>query len=140
MKGLLFQPKIALVLALALPLCAVAEEGDYTSKLTNKSKENGGTGYTLVQDRTWGEPTCVVDTGSKELKPGDSTNLSIKKGCKWGGVQYKIMKEGDNSDVGRLSHSFRDGTFTIEITSECQNTGCDFYDLNPQQVRENKPQ
>lgn len=135
MKGFL---KVAVMAAIAIPFYAAAAD-NITSKLTNKSNENNGPNYTLVQDKTLGEGGCVVDAGSKKVAPGESTTLTIKNGCTWGVVVYKVMK-GDNSEVAQLSHSYRDGNFSIQVNAKCQDKDCVFYDLNPQQVRDTQTQ
>jgi len=124
-----------LVLATLLSSCVLATEGDHTSKLNNETKQQSGEPFYLVQDKVWSEYGCVLDSGSKRVNPGESTVLKIKKGCKWGGVQYKVFKASNNEDMGYLAHSFRDGTFNIEVTAPCGPSGCNFYDLSPEQNR-----
>lgn len=128
MKSLLFSSIVF------LPVYAIADD-NLSSTLTNRSKQSGSEGYTLVQEKTWGEKDCVKVEGSEKLNPGDSNKLKIKKGCDWGGVGYKIVAVKDNQEVGRLGHSFHGGDFSIDITADCKGTECNFYDLNPVQNR-----
>jgi hypothetical protein len=128
LKGFLFG------LALLLPVYASAANV-YTSELSNHSKTEKSAGYYLVQDKVWSENGCVADSGKEKLNPGDMTTLKIKKDCKWGGVRYKIHQVKGDATKGYLAHSFHDGTFTIEITENCNNNNCEFRDLSPEQDR-----
>jgi len=127
-KGIIFS------LALLLPVYATASDF-YTSDLNNNSKTAKSAGYYLVQDKVWSENGCVADSGKDKLNPGDTTTLKIKKECKWGGVRYKIQTVKDNTSMGFLSHSFHDGTFSLEVTANCNNNKCVFRDLSPEQNR-----
>lgn len=117
----------------ALPSYAIA--ADMSSKLTNQSKQNGSAGYYLVQDKIIGENDCVKVEGNAKLNPGDSAELKIKVGCKWGVVRYKILNISDNKEMGYLKHSFNDGEFSVDITSACKDGECNFYGLTPEQVK-----
>lgn len=125
---------IVLTSVMVLPAYAMAD--DMSSKLTNQSKQNGSTGFYLVQDKIIGENDCVKVDGEAKLNPGDSAQLKIKDGCKWGVVRYKIVNMSDNKEMGYLKHSFNDGEFSIDITSVCKGGECNFYGLNADQ---NKP-
>jgi hypothetical protein len=114
-----------------LPSYAVA--GDINSKLTNQSKENGSDGYYLVQETIIGENGCVKVEGDKKLNPGDSAQLKIKEGCKWGVVRYKIYNVLDNKEIGKLGHSFHDGNFTTEIIGTCKGNDCSFTGITAEQ-------
>lgn len=135
MKG--FHGIRALMLAsiIALPTYALADD-DMVSKLTNQSKQSGGEGYYLVQDKIIGENDCVKVDGPSKLNPGDSAKLKIKEDCKWGVVRYKIFNMTDNKEMGYLKHSFNDGEFSIDITSACKGGECSFNGLTAEQ---NKP-
>ncbi|GEM_PF-5925090 len=37
--------------------------------------------------------------------------------------------------MGFLAHSFRNGTFTIEVKANCDDNNCVFRDLSPEQGR-----
>lgn len=123
---------ISLVAAL-LPTYALADNSSAT--LNNQS--DAKTGYNLVQDWIWGETGCVIapTVGKTVIHPGQSAQLTIKDGCKWGGVRYKIINLANNQEVGMLSHSFHNGSFSIDISAPCSGTTCNFHDLNPSQNR-----
>lgn len=128
MKSLLFTSIIM------FPVYGMADD-NMSSKLVNRSKQNGSEGYYLVQDKILGENDCVKVEGNKKLNPGDSAQLNINKECKWGVVVYKIFSMKENKEMGYLGHSFHDGDFSIDITALCKGSECSFYDLNPAQSR-----
>ncbi len=123
-----------LALSILLPTYAAADNSGYTSKLSNQTN-NATDKFYLVKEKVWGMPGCVVNQGSQKINPGESTVLTIKKGCKWGGVSYTIFKVSDHKKMGKLVHSFRDNVFRIEINSACGKEGCIFYDMSPMQMR-----
>lgn len=122
---------------ITLPALVMAND-NFSSNLVNQSKHNGSEGFYLVQDKILGENDCVTVKGNKKINPGDSAQLTIKKDCSWGVVRYKIFSVKDNKDIGYLGHSFHDGNFSIDITSLCKGSECNFYDLNPDQKRDSK--
>lgn len=120
---------------LAPVLLAAAAEDNYSSTLNNKSNTNGKEAFYLVKDQSWAEGDCIMEKGKDRINPGESSNLKIKKGCTWGVMKYKILSVKDNKFMGNLAHSFHDGKFSIELTSQCNEKECNFYDLNPEQNR-----
>ncbi len=126
---------LLIISALLLPIYGFAADTNFSSTLNNQSKQNDPNGFSLVQAKVWSENGCVLNSGSKKINPGESTVLEIKQGCMWGGVSYKIISIKDNKDMGYLAHSFRNGSFSIEIKAPCKDSVCNFYDLNPQQDR-----
>lgn len=116
---------------ISLSPCVMAD--DLSSKLSNQSKQNAAAGYYLVQDTVIGENDCVKVEGNKKLNPGDSAQLKIKDGCKWGVARYTIYNVSDDKEIGKLGHSFHDGNFTIEIISTCKGNECSFTGLTPEQ-------
>lgn len=121
------------ILVLISPVSVFSADETYNSVLNNLTKPESPESYYLVKDTVWGEKECVVDSGEKKIKPGESTLLKIKKECKWGGVRYKIFKASNDQNMGYLGHSFREGSFSIDITAPCKGSDCNFYDLNPNQ-------
>lgn len=136
MQGLSKVKFMVLILAMTAPVYASAAEEANSSTLNNKTTQNDPDGFYLVQDKVWGENGCVIDSGKKQINPGESNILKIKNGCTWGGIRYKIVKVSTKADMGYLGHSFRDGSFTIDITEPCTGSECNFYDLSPQQNRQ----
>ena len=120
---------------LLLPSCVLAADETISSKLTNQSKQQDTGGYYLEQVKVYAENDCVKDSGSKKINPGESTVLTVKKGCIWGGVRYKIINVDTKKEMGSLSHNYRDGAFSIEVSAPCTGTDCNFYDLSPVQDR-----
>ncbi len=119
---------------LFMPFVAQSDD-NYRSTLENKSKQKANEGYYLVQDRTWSEEGCILEKGKERINPGDSSVLTIKKGCVWGGIQYKVFSVDKDKYMGFLAHSFREGNFSLEVTAPCDGKTCTFYDLNPEQDR-----
>lgn len=119
------------LLFLINPAFAMGDE-NFSSKLNNKSKQNGNDGYYLVKDTEWGN-NCVIDSGKDRINPGDVNTLIIKKGCQWGGVRYNVFTVTGNSNIGSLGHSFHNGKFSIEISAPCDGTDCNFVNINPLQ-------
>ena len=113
----------------------VSGDDNYSSTLDNKSKQKANDGYYLIQDKTWSEEGCILDKGKQRINPGDSNVLTIKKGCTWGGIRYKVFSVSNDKYMGFLAHSFREGNFSLEITAPCNGSECIFYDLNPEQDR-----
>jgi hypothetical protein len=122
---------ILLACAIALPAYAIAAENNYNSELVNETKQAGSEGFKLVKTRIWPESGCVIDSGKKNLNPGDSTNLTIKKS-----KECSEDTQGKNL-LGYLSHRFRDGKFSIQVSIFCEGKKCLFRDLNPLQNRGN---
>lgn len=125
--------KVSIALCFVLPTYAFA--ADKTSDLKNQSDPK--TGYYLVQDKIWAKNGCVITpaAGNKKINPGDTDTLKVKDGCKWGVVTYNIFQVSDSKKVGEMAHSYRDGSFNIDIKADCSGDACTFYDLNPQQNR-----
>ena len=100
-----------------------ATENYYSSRLRNQSKQSGSEGYYLIKDKVWSEHGgCVIDSGSKQLNPGESTSLKINKKCMSGGVQYQIFSLVNHEFAGYLSHHFHDGSFSMEIRQLANGT------------------
>lgn len=131
MKQFNWMPLLTLASILALPTSAIAT--DMSSKLTNQSAQNGQAGFYLVQDKIISENDCVKVQGNKKLNPGETAELKIKEGCKWGVVKYKIVNMSDNKEMGYLKHSYNEGEFSIDIMSACKGGDCNFYGLNAEQ-------
>ncbi len=131
MKRFMSVQSIVLATTLILPAYAMAD--DMNSKLTNQSGKNGSPGFYLVLDKTISENDCVKVDGNAKLNPGDSAQLKIKQGCKWGVVRYKIFNLTDNKEMGYLKHSYNDGDFSIDISSVCKGGECGFYELSADQ-------
>lgn len=123
------------LLAALIPGYALADNS--TSTLNNQSDSK--TGYYLVQDWIWGNQGCVIapTVGMTKIQPGQSAQLTVKEGCKWGGVRYKIFNVANNQEIGSLSHSFHNGSFSIDVSAPCSGSTCVFRDLDPQQNRDN---
>lgn len=117
-----------------LPASLMAADNQ-SSKLNNQSGQNGSKAFYLVQEKILGEGDCVQVVGNKKINPGESAQLNIKKDCTWGVARYKIYSAQDNKEIGYLGHSFHDGNFSIDITSQCKGSECNFFDLNPDQER-----
>jgi hypothetical protein len=126
---------ILLLIAMMSSTNALAADDVVSSKLNNLSKTKDSEGYYLVQDKVWSEYDCITDSGNKKINPNETSVLKVKKECKWAGIRYKIFKVTNNEDMGFLAHSYRDGTFSIEVTSPCNGDECNFYDLSPEQTR-----
>ena len=126
--------RLLVVSSLLLSSFAFGDD-NYSSTLNNKSKQKESAGYYLIQDKTWSEEDCILDKGKQRINPGESSVLTIKKGCTWGGIRYKIFSVDNDKSMGFLAHSFREGSFSLEITASCNGGECTFYDLNPEQDR-----
>ncbi|STX55625.1 Uncharacterised protein [Legionella beliardensis] len=114
-------------------------EGNYISKFINESNQ-GTEKYTLVKTRMWPETGCVIESGAHMVLPGESTHLVIAKkpGCDEAGIGYSLYKTTDTKQahlLGYVSHRFRDGTFSLQVSIFCKNNQCLFRDLNPEQNR-----
>lgn len=123
-----------LIIASLLSPLAFGDD-NYSSTLANKSTQKNNEGYYLVQEQAWSEEGCILEKGKQRINPGESSVLTIKKGCIWGGIRYKVFNMANDKYMGFLSHSFREGTFSLEITAPCNGKECIFYDLNPEQDR-----
>lgn len=136
---------ILLSLALALPICVFATEDNYSSQLVNESKHAGTDGYTLVKTRVWPETGCVIDSGKQIVNPGETSVLKVSKAkeCDQAGIGYSMYKTTDKKNehlLGYLSHRFRDGKYSMQISIFCEGDKCVFRDLNPEQNRKQTPQ
>lgn len=123
---------------LYMPLVTYAE-GNYNSKFINESNK-GTEKYTLVKTRLWPESGCIIESGPDKVLPGESTQLVIakKQGCDQAGIGYSMYKTTDTKQehvLGYVSHRFRDGTFSLQVSIFCKNNQCVFRDLNPDQNR-----
>lgn len=105
------------LLLMVLSASSFATENCYSSTLRNQSKQSDPDGYYLIKDKVWSEHGgCVIDSGSKQLNPGESTLFKINKQCKSGGVQYQIFSLIRNHElVGYLFHNFNNGSFSMKI-------------------------
>lgn len=109
----------------------------YSSFLVNQSNQ-GATAYVLVKTRTWPQANCIIASGQTMLSPGEKTELVIAKikGCDQAGVGYSMYKKEDAKHkqlLGYVSHRFRDGKFSIQISMFCKSKECIFKDLSPEQ-------
>ncbi|WP_419419521.1 hypothetical protein ACNVED_13575 [Legionella sp. D16C41] len=125
-------------LGLQFPIIAFAQDY-YSSNFVNQSNQ-GTTKYTLVKTRSWPETGCIVDSGPNIILPGDGTKLVIanKKECSEAGIGYSLYKTADlNREhlLGYVSHRFRDGKFSLQVSIFCEGNQCIFRDLNPEQNR-----
>lgn len=143
-------PKILLFGLLFFILClflvisgmknAVAAREEFSSKLINQSKQAKSLGYILVKTRTWPETGCVLDSGKERVNPGENSIFRVKKAraCDQAGIGYSIYSVDDVKNehlIGYLSHRFRDGRFSMQISLFCEGSECIFRDLNPTQSR-----
>ncbi|KTD43064.1 hypothetical protein [Legionella parisiensis] len=124
--------------SLYIPGLTYAED-NYTSKFINESNQ-GAKKYTLVKTRMWPESGCIIESGANMIFPGESTQLVIakKQGCDQAGIGYSLYKTTDSKQehlLGYVSHRFRDGTFSLQVSIFCKNKQCIFRDLNPAQDR-----
>jgi len=104
------------LLLIVISAYSFATENYYSSRLRNQSKQSDPEGYYLIKNKVWSEHGgCVVDSGSKQLNPGESTSLKINKQCTSGGVQYQIFNLVNHELVGYLLHNFHNGSFSMEI-------------------------
>jgi hypothetical protein len=115
-----------------------AADANYSSQILNASKQTGSKGYVLVKTRTGPESGCVVDSGKAVLQPGDSAPLVVtkKKECDQAGVGYSFytVEDKDRKNLlGYVSHRFRDGEFSLQISMFCHEGTCIFRDLSPRQ-------
>lgn len=123
---------------LYMPTLTYAED-NYSSTFINESNE-GAEKYTLVKTRIWPESGCVLESGPNRILPGEKTQLVIakKQGCDQAGIGYSMYKTIDTKQehlLGYVSHRFRDGTFSLQVSIFCKNKPCLFRDLNPDQNR-----
>lgn len=129
---------ILFILISLLPVCGFAAEINFHSSILNQSKQPGSAGYILVKTRVWPESGCIIDSGKKILFPGDSGQLIIanKKECSEAGVGYSFYKAEDKDQkhlLGYISHRFRDGKFSLQVSMFCEGDQCVFRDLSPKQ-------
>ena len=130
---------LLLAIAILLPTYALAED-NYSSQLVNQSKNSGGESYDLVKTRVWPESGCVVDSGKDNVNPGENGVLTIKKSkeCSEAGVGYSLYQSQDKKKehlLGYVSHRFRDGKYSLQVSIFCEGGKCIFRDLNPLQRR-----
>jgi len=131
---------LLLVFSILLPgYLLAAEDNNYSSQLINQSKHAVAGGYTLIKTRVWPETGCVIDSGKGIIPPGESTQLKIakKKECDQAGIGYSLYKSSDVKNthlLGYVSHRFRDGKFSLQVSIFCEGDQCIFRGLNPQQV------
>ncbi|KTD69469.1 MULTISPECIES: hypothetical protein [Legionella] len=123
---------------LYLPAITYAED-NYSSKFINESNK-GAEKYTLIKTRMWPESGCIIESGPDKILPGENTQLVIakKQGCDQAGIGYSLYKATDTKQehvLGYVSHRFRDGTFSLQVSIFCKNKQCVFRDLNPDQDR-----
>ncbi|MCE0722041.1 MULTISPECIES: hypothetical protein [Legionella] len=123
---------------LFIPTVIYAED-NYNSHFINESNK-GAEKYTLVKTRMWPESGCIIESGPDILLPGEKTQLVIakKQGCDQAGIGYSLYKTADNKQehlLGYVSHRFRDGTFSLQVSIFCNDKQCVFRDLNPDQDR-----
>ncbi|WP_131783189.1 hypothetical protein [Legionella gresilensis] len=128
---------VGMFFSIQFPSVVYAEDS-YRSQFINQSNE-GAVKYVLVKTRVWPESGCVVDSGQEILLPGDKTQLIIlkKQGCEEAGIGYSFYKSEDTkreSLLGYVSHRFRDGKFSLQISMFCESGQCVFRDLNPDQT------
>ncbi|STX52497.1 Uncharacterised protein [Legionella busanensis] len=128
---------IAIIATYQLPTVVYAEDS-YSSQFINQSNE-GPIKYVLVKTRVWPESGCVVDSGQEILMPGDKTQLVISKkpGCEEAGIGYSFYKNEDTKRenlLGYVSHRFRDGKFSLQISMFCEGGQCVFRNLDPDQT------
>lgn len=136
----LFAGPLLFVVALLIPLYSNAAEESYFSQLINKSNGPNLTPYKLVKTRVWPETGCVIDSGKQIINPGESSNLRIsnKKECDQAGIGYSLYKMSDTNNknlLGYVSHRFRDGKFSLQVSIFCEGQQCVFKDLNPEQKK-----
>lgn len=117
-----------------------AVEDNYRSHFINESNQSSSVKYTLVKTRTWPESGCVVDSGQAIVLPGETTQLVIAKkiDCDEAGIGYSLYKTDDTQYehlLGYVSHRFRDGKFSLQVSVFCEGKPCIFRDLNPEQNR-----
>lgn len=129
---------LLLISTLMIPLCSIAADDSYFSQLVNKSNGPNLTPYKLVKTRVWPETGCVIDSGKEVINPGESSNLRVsnKKECDQAGIGYSLYKMSDSNNknlLGYVSHRFRDGKFSLQVSIFCMGQQCVFKDLNPQQ-------
>lgn len=123
-----------------LPICGFAAEINYSSHFINQSKTSASNGYILVKSRIWPESGCIIDSGKDILLPGERSELVIanKKECNEAGIGYSLYNANDKDKkdlLGYVSHRFRDGHFSLQVSIFCVGDQCVFRDLNPEQKR-----
>lgn len=128
------------ILMLLFPIGGFAAEANYSSHIMNQSKRSGSNGYVLVKTRVWPESGCVIDSGKAILAPGENSQLIVmnKKECDQAGVGYSLYNADDKDKkhlLGYVSHRFRDGRFSLQVSVFCEGSQCVFRDLNPEQHR-----
>lgn len=121
------------------PLSYAAVNPDYRSKFINQSNQ-GPTQYTLVKTRIWPQTGCILSSGPEVLLPGDAAELVIanKKDCDQAGIGYSFYKAEDTKKqqlLGYISHRFRDGQFSLQVSVFCEGGQCIFKELNPKQMQ-----
>lgn len=126
-----------LLFILIFPGYSIAAEDSYFSKIVNQSNQPK---YKLVKTRVWPETGCVLDSGSAVINPGESSNLRVSKnkGCDQAGIGYSLYEFSDKKNqnlIGYVSHRFRDGKFSLQVSIFCVGQECVFKDLNPQQKK-----
>jgi hypothetical protein len=131
---------LILISAILFPVCVIAAENNFNSQFINQSNQSGSKGFNLVKTRVWPESGCVIDSGKDVVKPGESTKLEVmnKKECDQAGIGYSMYKAEDTKNahlLGYVSHRFRDGKFSLQISVFCEGDKCIFRDYNPQQNR-----
>ncbi|STY29167.1 Uncharacterised protein [Legionella wadsworthii] len=122
--------------SLYLPAITYAED-NYNSKFINES-DKGSEPYTLVKTRVWPDSGCIIESGPNIILPGEHTELVVakKQGCDQAGIGYSMYKKSDKKKehlLGYVSHRFRDGTFSLQISVFCNDKECVFKNLNPSQ-------
>ena len=132
-----YLPFLLLIFTLSFSNTSTASELTYKSNFINQSNQTA-TKYTLVKTRIWPENNCVIESGQAIVLPGEHTNLVIakKKECSEAGIGYSLYKTADSKKknlLGYVSHRFRDGKFSLQVSVFCEGQKCVFKDLNPTQ-------
>ena len=122
--------------SLFIPALTYAED-NYKSKFINESNKEAEK-YTLVKTRMWPESGCIIESGPQIILPGAHTQLIVakKEGCDQAGIGYSLYKTSDTKKehlLGYVSHRFREGIFSLQISIFCKNNQCLFRNLNPDQ-------
>lgn len=131
---------MTILITIALPTALFAGKNNYHSQLVNQTNQHHTEGFKLIKTKMWPTTGCLLDTGKRIVKPGESTILSIKNdaNCNECGVGYSIYRISDVQNkhlFGYLSHRFADGKFSVQISRFCKVGKCVFADLNPEQNR-----
>jgi hypothetical protein len=136
--------KLIVLITLFIPIfSSIAAKDSYFSQLSNQSNKPNLIPYKLIKTRIWPESGCVIDSGPQIINPGDNANLRInkQKNCAEAGVGYSLYKLSDIHNknlLGYVSHRFRDGRFSLQVSIFCEGEQCVFKDLNPEQSINNK--